>query len=80
MGLSLADRRRQERMAIDEARAKRAPGYIDEPVKPEESIPRLLGAELIDAARMAVRAYHANDKRRLGYAVYWLTRLVGGEP
>jgi hypothetical protein len=78
--VTLADRRRHERMMIDEAVVKRRGGYIDRAVSPELSIPRLLGDELIDAGRATVGAYYARDRRRLNRAVRWLAKLVGGAP
>jgi hypothetical protein len=80
VGLTLADRKRQERMAIDEAVTKRAGGYVDRAVTPEMSIPRLLGDELIEAGRVTVSAYYRRDRRRLDRAIRWMTKLVGGEP
>jgi hypothetical protein len=77
---ALADRQRLERMLIEEARFKRAGGYLDRPVTPEMSIPRLLGDELIDASREAVSAYYRHDDERLDRGIRWLARLVGGAP
>jgi len=72
------DSRRHERMMIDEARARRSTDYVDRAVQPHESIPRLLGDELIDAAQETVRAWVLRDQKRLDAAVRWLAKLVGG--
>jgi hypothetical protein len=69
-----------ERIAMDEAINKPAGGYIDRPVTPEMSIPRLLGDELIDAARAAVGSYYSHNDDRLDHAIKWLAKLVGGAP
>lgn len=75
-----ADRKRIERLAIDEAVTKPRGGYINRAVSPEQAIPKLLGDELIDAARAAVRAYYAHDDDRLDDAIKWVAKLVGGAP
>jgi hypothetical protein len=78
--VTTADRKRLERIAIDEAVTKPSGGYIDRAVTPEHSIPRLLGDELIDASRAAVTAYYAHDDDRLDKAIKWMAKLVGGAP
>lgn len=81
MAVTLGDRGRHERMAIDEALAKRAADdYVDTAVTAEMSIPRLLGDELIDAARETVGAYYTHHDERLDRAIRWLVKLVGGTP
>lgn len=77
---ALADRRRDELLMIEEARAKRAGGYVERAVLPEDAIPRALGDELIDAGRMTVGAYYRRDQARLDRGIRWLAKLVGGEP
>jgi hypothetical protein len=78
MGVTDGTSRRLERLAIDEARARRSGGYIDGPVKPEEALPRVFGDQLIDAARQVVRSYYLRDQRGLNRGIRWLEKLVGG--
>jgi hypothetical protein len=78
--VTTADRKRHERIMIEEAVTKPRGGYINRAVSPEMSIPRLLGDELIDASRAAVTAYYTHDDTRLDHAIKWLATLVGGAP
>jgi len=79
MGMSAAERRLDpEAQLIDEAIRRQAGPYIDKRVKAELAIPRLLGDELIDAARDAVGAYYRHDDKRLDRSIRWLAKLVGG--
>ena len=71
--------KRDEQFMMDEAIRKQRPAaYIDKPVTPEDAIPRLLGDELIDAARDAVGAYYRHNDERLYRSIRWLAKLVGG--